>query len=633
MNEHVKEYCEQFIESQENPHYALFIKGDWGTGKTYFINQLLDKYKDEEEDSKANINKSDIVKISLFGVQTSEDIDLKIFQAIHPTLSSKGMKIAGAVLRSAIKFGTNFDLGDLKEVPIFAKGASSLRETKLLVVDDFERALMTPCAIFGYFSELITESETRVIFVGNEEKIAEDDENKKREYLQIKEKTIGMEFQIEPAFDEAIQQFLEEISFQEKSKDEISGIIKEVSSNLGCKNLRTIRQALYNLHLLMNVFNSFEEEDKQKAIIVFLMLFIQKSLNFIDVKTLKGEAANIINIYFNRKLSYKRYSELPSDETKYTDYSKAGHIPLLDFWYSIIFEGNYQKELLTRNYKEEREKIIAQSTSKELSLVKLLNNSYNMDKNTFRETIEEVNKEFESGTYFHPGIILHYANIMLLFSSRKIIEESLDDIQNRVLNFIAKYKEQIVPEPDWGAIQVSYGGYGYNFKAPKFQEIREEMKKLNNEKVLELIKSNIRKDIDSLGANSSEFCSNIRHDGKNEYFQQPILSYVDIDEFYNKLNTVSVDKQEYVLDSFRERYGQIYSNGQLFKEYISDYKNLKKLAEKYTNDNQDCMYNPQAYIKQGIAKGWRELVEYFEKKYPELKSENQQATSQDNSPK
>ena len=44
MNEHIKEYCEQFIESQSKPEFALFIKGKWGVGKTYFINELLEKY-------------------------------------------------------------------------------------------------------------------------------------------------------------------------------------------------------------------------------------------------------------------------------------------------------------------------------------------------------------------------------------------------------------------------------------------------------------------------------------------------------------------------------------------------------------------------------------------------------------
>ena len=382
----------------------------------------------------------------------------------------------------------------------------------------------------------------------------------------------------------------------------------------------------------MDVIDNFDDEDKETCIIIFLMLFIQKSLKLIENS---DDTKDAINIYFNTGLSYSKYCKQNAKNTESFDLNyynyKHRYIPLLDYWASIIFEGNYRGESLKTYYKNEKKAIEESQKDSRKALFKLLN-FYAMDKTIFVQTLEKTNEEFVSGNYLHPGELLHYANIMLIFADMKIIPESVDEIQNRVLKFLDDKKDQIIQE-SWSMISNSYGGYAYNFKVPKFQEIREEIKKLNDEKVLELIKSKIRKDIDSLGANSSEFCSNIRHDGKNEYFQQPILSYVDIDEFYNKLNTVSVDKQEYVLDSFRERYGQIYSNGQLFKEYISDYKNLKKLAEKYTNDNQDCMYNPQAYTKQHIAKGWRELVEYFEEKYPKLKSENQQDDSQENSPK
>ena len=83
MNEHIKDYCEKFIESEENPMYAVFINGKWGTGKTYFINKLLTKYKKGNENNKSVIEESQIIKISLFGVKSSEEIDLKIYQAIH----------------------------------------------------------------------------------------------------------------------------------------------------------------------------------------------------------------------------------------------------------------------------------------------------------------------------------------------------------------------------------------------------------------------------------------------------------------------------------------------------------------------------------------------------------------------
>ena len=49
-------------------------------------------------------------------------------------------------------------------------------------------------------------------------------------------------------------------------------------------------------------------------------------------------------------------------------------------------------------------------------------------------------------------------------------------------------------------------------------------------------------------------------------------------------------------------------------EYVDDYEHLKKIAEKYKEDGESCLYNPQAYLKRQIGDKWMELVRYFEEK-------------------
>lgn len=621
-NEHIKKYCENFIESEKSPQFALFIKGDWGTGKTYFINNLIEQYGQDTE-----IKKSDIIKISLFGVRTSDDIDLKIYQAIHPFLSSKGMKIAGAVFRSAIKLGTNIELGDGKNslnlsadgtlITQFDNNKKGSISKKLLIVDDFERALMEPCEIFGYFSEIITESDTRVIFVGNEEKIAYKHEEKKAEYLQIKEKTIGMEFQIVPVFNEAINQFVKDLSLAENSTDEVRDnlrkIVIEIAETLECKNLRTIRQALFNLNLFMDVIDRFEKEDKETCVVIFLMLFIQKSLNLIKNK---DDTKKAINVYFNKGLPYKIYLEQTANNKKSFDYNyhnyQKGYIPLLNHWSSIIFEGNYRGDLLKESYKNEKMAIEESQKDSRKAVFKLLD-FYAMDKTTFSQTVKKAQKEFKSGNYYHPGVFLHYANIMLMFANWKLIPESVDDIKEDFKQFFTDKEEQIVSEQDWEMLKTSYGGYAYNIEDPDFLQIFKKAESLNNKKILEKTKSDIKNDADLNDV--SLFCSNIRHNANNCYYQHPILSYLDMDELYKKLSEISADNQERIVESFEERYGKTAetdSNG-LIEEYRADYENLKKLAEKYREDTKDYQYDPQAFRKHFVANRWAKLVEYFEK--------------------
>ena len=294
MNEHIRDYCKKFIESQENPHYAVFLNGKWGTGKTYFINKLLEEYTDDTD-----VKSNDIIKISLFGVKSTDEIDMKIYQAIHPILSSKAVKLFGAVVKTAIKLGTTIDLnGDNKDdISLSSDGLFELKSgdkvnsisKKLIIVDDFERAILTPNQIFGYFSEIITESDTRIIFIGNEENIYDKDDEKKKEYLRIKEKTIGVEFELEPDKKNAIDSFLSELSLQEK--EFFSAKAFEISEILKCNNLRTIWQALYNLNIFISLIeNTLEENDNEYIFEIFLILYIQKNLEEIH----KGDDINSI---------------------------------------------------------------------------------------------------------------------------------------------------------------------------------------------------------------------------------------------------------------------------------------------------------------------------------------------------
>lgn len=42
MNDHIREYCRSFIESNTSSQFAVFIKGSWGCGKSFFIKKLIE---------------------------------------------------------------------------------------------------------------------------------------------------------------------------------------------------------------------------------------------------------------------------------------------------------------------------------------------------------------------------------------------------------------------------------------------------------------------------------------------------------------------------------------------------------------------------------------------------------------
>ena len=111
------------------------------------------------------------------------------------------------------------------------KGIETLRTKRnLIIVDDIERIEknLSIDEVFGFFQDIIVDSDTKVIFVGNEDKI--ESEISKHSYASIKEKTIGQEFLIQSNPNDAIEVFIKEMTdrYTNLSADEIRNIVNNV---------------------------------------------------------------------------------------------------------------------------------------------------------------------------------------------------------------------------------------------------------------------------------------------------------------------------------------------------------------------------------------------------------------------
>ena len=109
-----------------------------------------------------------------------------------PFSPSKGMRLAGAVMKGLLKTTVKIDLselhrGDLSlgsqlpdvKVSELLGGAKS----RVIVFDDFERASMSPVEVLAYINPLVEHDGCKVIILANEEKITN-----KLDYEERKEK-------------------------------------------------------------------------------------------------------------------------------------------------------------------------------------------------------------------------------------------------------------------------------------------------------------------------------------------------------------------------------------------------------------------------------------------------------------
>lgn len=248
-NLHVIKYLDYYLGLKHSPEYAILLRGKWGSGKSWFIKEYI-KDKGSEK----------FVYISLYGVSKFSEIEEIIFQQIHPVLGSKGMKLAGKVLKGALKATIRFDLdGDKKDDVNINSSIPDIKlpeylkklDNKVLVFDDLERCTIEIKNILGYINQLVENNGQRVIIVANEEEIIqqlniEKKEETTNEYLRTKEKLIGKSFDIQSETITAFDTFVSYMSDKStrdlliKKKD----LILSLYNASKYQNLRHLKQSI-----------------------------------------------------------------------------------------------------------------------------------------------------------------------------------------------------------------------------------------------------------------------------------------------------------------------------------------------------------------------------------------------------
>lgn len=246
-----------------DPRYALMLKGKWGCGKTYLVNQWI------EANFKNKRKKNDVVlepiSVTLYGMTDTEQITKAIDRQLHPYLYTKAARIGAKILKIAGKVVLRTDLDFNNDKNSDASLSTSLDSLsflasndekiltpgslKLLVFDDLERSHIPMKQLLGYINYFVEYCGCHVVIVGDETKVTNDED--KKTLNDFKEKTVGKEFEVAPDIDAAITLFVDEIprvSWLNKQKE----LIRKVFIASQCDNLRILRQCLYDFKLQYN---------------------------------------------------------------------------------------------------------------------------------------------------------------------------------------------------------------------------------------------------------------------------------------------------------------------------------------------------------------------------------------------
>ena len=294
-NKHIEDYLNEYLRI-EKPGFAVLIKGTWGSGKTYFIKNYI------EYQLKPNSKELKPIYISLFGVSSKEEIDNRIYEAVHNLINKPVSKLAFGVAKTVTLIGCNVlggaaaqeaasgIIGESKKIGKFLK---ECKGNYVLFFDDCERASVDLVELFGFINPFVEDDGLHCILIADEAawidqfkqqrivqknvyeikpsekksskirnlkyQIEEVNEREKVRSLKlIKEKVIGKEFTVRTDVEDVLDQWLDASKGIDQINERTKKILRKNKSLLsrvislsGVSNYRAIRYSLLDFDLFI----------------------------------------------------------------------------------------------------------------------------------------------------------------------------------------------------------------------------------------------------------------------------------------------------------------------------------------------------------------------------------------------
>lgn len=434
INKHVKEYIEYYCRLNTSPEYALLLKGSWGCGKTYLVEETIEKL--EREDYK-------FLLVSLYGISSIDDIETKFFQILNPVLSSKPMVLARKLAKGLLKGTLRVDIdGDDKADGNLTTGIPDinlndyLTDTSncILVFDDIERCHIELKQLLGYINYFVEKSGYKVILIADETKLVpkETDQDKQsNQYYQAKEKLIGKTLEVKSdanvVYEHIVTDVIEDPKLVEHFRSHQNHFIK-IYNESSYDNLRSLRKALIESGRIWSILDPEVKEKNELLLHLFTLLIILSMEVFSG--SIKPEEFNklIGRIIAPRGLTTNADKRDP-DYSRYRNIEKKYSISLLSTvldiptWTKLFETGHISKESLNSKLKT-TSYFLQENTPNWMKLWRY----WELEDADFQKILEDFKNEYDNRNFVVPGEINHAAGIMLKFSNLDLISISVSNV-------------------------------------------------------------------------------------------------------------------------------------------------------------------------------------------------------------
>lgn len=564
-NLHIEEFLKYYYSFDKEPGYAVLLKGKWGTGKTWFINQTLNSLT--EQDGK-------YLYVSLYGVTSFEEIEDEFFKQLHPLLSSKSMALTGKIAKGLLKATLKIDLdGDGKADASFSSQVPELdlpdylTDTSgfIIVFDDLERASINLESLLGYINHYVEHQGYKVIIVANEEEILAHQEQQgefKHAYRRIKEKLVGKTFEVNPDLSGALTKFISEVEdkgaqnlFNENVK-----LIYEIYENSQYQNLRHLKQALWDFERFSSFVSPYASS-KDGLLEHLLTIFLALSFEIKAGSILPKDISDLKTSYFSSLLDSDKKN---TEETLYQRVSKKyKNVNLRELlieesvWVDFFDKGCCAIERVQESL-EKSKYYLTENTPDWVSLW----HSMELSDDEFDNVLESVERDFFDMRYTELGVVRHVVGIFLWLSKIELVKNTRRDIIEFSRSYIDHLKEtgNLYPEtsrePRFREHE-SWGGLGFHEKdSVEFKELNKYIERLTEQAVIEEYPTAGDELIRLINEDPDLFYRKVTHSNHSDniYYETPIFQYIDAERFVEAFVNAIPNSKNTICYAFSKRY-------------------------------------------------------------------------------
>ncbi len=644
----MEELIESICDYVRKPYtdYAVMLNGEWGSGKTYFWNNKL---RSRLESIQTNGKNYKTIYMSLYGINSLEEISKKIFIETNPMISKtlkkfvdtrEGNRIPEYVktgLDMANLFGSmNFNSDKLDFSKLFSI------DDKILCFDDLERANVDVIDILGYINNFVEHDGIKTILICNEKELATKFKNSNMEfktfiasyildkegvlkpndkkteenskplaniledkitdifdranaYERIKEKLIGETFEYVPEYPYILNGMIMKYSYNEKLIDfykRNSHLIIAAFKKSGTGNLRILKHALNDFERI------FEATLKEYPDINYDIL--RTMLTFTIAMSFEIKAGNMVKEKLRLIEDNDQYSSIIFTSKILND---SNQFYLREFDNKYFFNDSSKYKFFkfieiyvrTRMFEEKQFKTDLDNAinsykdnknNEGKKYLRLLNDSYwKMSDFEFESLWQQVIDEVKGGQVELKEYVKLFI-IMKYLLSIGLVKMPVNDLKQDFILGIQLSATKNMSELDMLSTNLDMD-IDYDTQDKDIQEIKEKYLSIRKKAITEIATDKAKDLFKNIPNNIGDFYKQIM----GEYSDIPVFSRYDMGDLYEKLDLTSNYDLYNIIDMLNVRYKD---KKELLKE---DSKNLKKLAEIIRKNKKDEQTIKQALLE------------------------------------